>query len=429
MKNKLSRMIPTACDNVWNSHRAGSQISRVNSTTAGIIFAPLLYLCLCAVILENGCVYCCPMVGCAPDKCTSVSGINSCSGCVSGYYKLENKQECNACASQCSSCTSWTACQSCQQGYFIDEGASVCVACSANCDTCTSRTSCTRCSTGFSFSSETKACASDADQNSGKKEESGGSSIGPIIGYVVSGLVLVICCTITIIHQRRKQQLEAKAKADFNTENANQNQIAPISAMAPQAVNSTTRIAVSPTRAKIVLPKPARTEMAWHNQNGEDVSGSDQRNLAQEPQRAIAPSPQISSSPEKMNFLLKGQRPSGAEHIGLLSAPQASTFLKLNSPMITATASTPRSAFGGGSTSKNNSQRETPLVKSKPSGFGGFSKVLISQGVSSNSITGGNSSPSKVKVFNSPGTQSPDKKEGGFTSNLSRIKRIEQRVS
>ena len=406
-----------------SSELPGRPVRRESYTRSSGMLLNQFWVLLSSVILQLGYVNSCPIEGCIPEKCSIVAEIATCSLCNQGYFKQNNQAGCSLCASQCASCTAWTICQSCQPGYFIESGSSgICLACSANCDSCSSRTFCSKCSTGFISSVDNSACeSSSSNQQSGDKGL-GATSIGPIIGYVVSGLVLVICCTITIIHQRKKQQEAEKGKTELKE--VKPGQVTRLND-GSQPAESTTKIKASISGSNIVVPKALKSHQTFTDLKGDELAGSEQRGLVRDPQPEIAPSPQLMFSPARFGQRSKVQRPTGAEHIGLLNSPQRSS-LKLYSPMIGTASSTPGSLLTGGASSRIQSMRETPLSNPKPSPQTGTVRGLVSPGFSSNSLKFGNSPTPKLKIINQPGLASPMRNAGGFTLNLFRIKRIEQ---
>ena len=432
MLDELNRQSHLTYLRVWNSHnrRRFFLVQHGNFFQIRLPFFSCLLVFL--VLSTQNQVTCCPIVGCVSSKCTNSGGNSVCLECSYGYYKPMTSSECNLCASQCTSCTAWTTCQSCQEGYFIDQGTSSCIACTSNCESCTSRKTCSRCSNKFSFSNDTLTCVENQDGKSGgdQNNDSSSSNIGPIIGYVVSGLVLVICCALTIIHQRRKQNEEAKEKQALK-EQQEKNGETPTPLMQPH--ESPSKITITPSRTRIVLPKSSRDELMLKSGDhlDEGMRESAQR-IVENPQKfQIKPSPGLLGSPDRTRQVMPlGQRPSGAEHIGLLSTPNPGPFLKLQSPMISATSGTPKSAFGAGSSSRPQSTKETPGIKIRPSGFAALTKELARKGDSSTAINTGGISPNKQKIVSPQLALSPEKRaDSAGIANLSRIKRIEQRVS
>lgn len=180
------------------------------------VVARLLHMLAIFVCFGSRVTNACPIVGCAPGNCAARVGTNSlCSGCMNGYYLSLVQTDCIRCTPFCITCSSLERCVFCQNGYFRDSVTMNCAPCSMNCDQCIDGISCSSCSKNFQVSVETKQCVlsvSNEKPSSANTSVLQISKVGPLIGYIVSAVMCALCCTITILHQLKKQKKNAKLR-------------------------------------------------------------------------------------------------------------------------------------------------------------------------------------------------------------------------
>lgn len=163
-------------------------------------------------------VQACTLTGCEPGKCYLSGSDMKCTTCSAGYYKSTTLEICNSCNSRCTTCTYFDNCQSCKDGYYLDTSQNFCGSCPSKCTKCVSSTECTECESGTQLSSS-KTCVDSAAQSE-SSSSSKSSIVGQVIGYCVSGVVLILCCAITLLHQKRKQEEEERTRKQFKEEQA-----------------------------------------------------------------------------------------------------------------------------------------------------------------------------------------------------------------
>lgn len=162
----------------------------------------------------------CSLTGCVNGACYISGSDMKCSLCLAGYYKSSTQEICNPCNSRCKTCTYFDTCQSCKDGYYLDTSQNFCGSCPTNCATCTSSSVCKTCDNGSALNAQSLCASSSSDQSSTSASSSKSSIVGQVIGYCVSGVVLVLCCVITLLHQKRKQEEEEKARQLYKEEQA-----------------------------------------------------------------------------------------------------------------------------------------------------------------------------------------------------------------
>lgn len=158
----------------------------------------------------------CIVTGCTPGECYVESGSNKCSKCLDGYYRTSTLQICNVCQSRCLTCSSFSQCLTCKVGYYFDQSQNFCSSCSNKCSECTSGSSCTKCEEGYSTNSN--GSCEEATQTDSTSDNKSTSLVGQIVGYCISGCVLILCCVITLLHQKRKQEEEEAARKAYKEE-------------------------------------------------------------------------------------------------------------------------------------------------------------------------------------------------------------------
>lgn len=149
----------------------------------------------------------CDVLGCAERQCSLVANEQCCLQCKSGFYQ-NTTCECARCIYGCNKCTNSNLCLECMEGKYLDKDTTHCLSCTENCSNC-NESGCLQCENGYRLD-RSRSCARILSKEA--------NSIGPILGYCISGLLCIICIVISIIYQKYKSKVENRNKISINSE-------------------------------------------------------------------------------------------------------------------------------------------------------------------------------------------------------------------